>query len=202
MPERVVERVLDKVEMGPKTQYVDTPCHLSTYSTASHGYAQVGWNEGQQRCLKLCHVVIWTAANGPVPKGITVDHQCHTKRCIRLDHLRALTNQDNAMRNRPGMDWMLDGSCARGHDAELRVPINYADGYRRTRCSACVSEDSAKKNARPETKARKAAYAARPDVQARRAEALARHNTKPETKARKAEWQRAKRAAQQITSTT
>jgi hypothetical protein len=161
VPERVVERLLTKVAMGPKTIDVDTPCHLSTYSTASHEYAQVGWNERGERIVTLCHIAIWVADHGPVPVGLTVDHKCHVRRCIRLDHLRLLSNADNGRRNRPGLDWVLDGSCARGHGPEFRVPVKEKTGHRKTRCEVCTREDKAKSAAKPETKAYKAEWARR-----------------------------------------
>jgi len=144
VPDRVAERVLTKVAMGAKALGVDTPCHLSTYSTASHEYAQIGWVECGERVVTLCHIVVWVAADGPVPEGMTVDHRCHTRRCIRRDHLRLLTNVDNGQRNRPGVDWALDGSCINGHGPEHRYAIGHTDKRRRTRCRICVADANAR----------------------------------------------------------
>ena len=40
VPERVARRAYERVEKR------DDGCWISTYSVASHGYAQIGWNEG------------------------------------------------------------------------------------------------------------------------------------------------------------
>jgi uncharacterized Zn ribbon protein len=72
--------------------------------------------------------------------GWTVDHRCHTRRCIRLDHLRLLPNEANAQRNRPGLDWDLDGSCANGHGPEHRYVIRHIDQRRKTRCRRCMAD--------------------------------------------------------------
>lgn len=136
IPERVVERVLSKVAMGP------TGCHLSTYSVASHGYAQVGWQEDGQRFLTLCHLVAWVAQNGPVADGMTIDHyKCRNRRCMRVDHLRMISNLDNARRT-SGRDWPL-GECANGHPDELYWrPAG--PGRSRGYCSECHREQNAR----------------------------------------------------------
>lgn len=109
-PQRVVERVLDNVAMGPRG------CHISTYSVASHGYAQVGWREAGEIHMTLCHRVIWTWFRGPIPDGMTVDHMCKNRRCVRLQHLRMISNYENARRT-SGRDWPL-GQCINGHSNE------------------------------------------------------------------------------------
>lgn len=114
-PEHVVKRVLAKVAMGPRG------CHISTYSTASHGYAQVGWHEDGKRVMTLCHRVIWIWFRGEIPTGMTVDHMCKNRRCIRLQHLRVISNFENARRT-SGRDWKL-GECANGHlDKDCWLP--------------------------------------------------------------------------------
>jgi len=134
IPERVVERIRDKVAMGPKG------CHISTYSVASHGYAQVGWGEAGERFLVLVHQAIWLIEHGPIPDGMTVDHECKNRRCMRLSHLRLITNLENARRTH-GRDWPL-GECAQGHlDADHWVP---ARGRTKGHCGLCLSIARAK----------------------------------------------------------
>jgi hypothetical protein len=107
-PERVVRRVLEKVVIRPNG------CHVSTYSAANHGYAQVGWVEDGKRIVTLCHLVIWRAVHGLAGSGMTVDHRCRNRKCVNLEHLRLLTNLENARRT-SGRDWPL-GQCINGHD--------------------------------------------------------------------------------------
>ena len=71
--------------------------------------------------MVLAHRVVWEHHHGPIPAGMTVDHICHNKRCIEIEHLRMLTNLDNARRNGPG-DWPLDGRCKNGHPASSWRP--------------------------------------------------------------------------------
>lgn len=144
IPERVVKRLLEKIEKDPQTG-----CHISTYSAGSHGYAQVGWNEEGERTVMLAHRALWIAMMGPIPKGYTLDHMCKVRKCINLDHMRLLINYENARRTH-GRDWPL-GQCAQGHpNSALK---EYPSGKRGivTACSICVKEHWTRKNRRRPT---------------------------------------------------
>ena len=39
-------------------------CWVSTYSTASHGYAQIGWQDGPDRHMALAHRAAWVHVHG------------------------------------------------------------------------------------------------------------------------------------------
>lgn len=87
-----------------------TGCLVSRYSVGSHGYAQA-W-DGET--VVLAHRIVWEWHNGPIPDGITVDHEdCHNRQCVEIDHMRNLTNLENARRNMPGRNWDL-GTCIEG----------------------------------------------------------------------------------------
>ena len=75
-------------------------CWISDYSLGSHGYAQIGWQEGGKTVCTTAHRVSWWAANRkPISRGMTVDHVCHVKACINPLHLRLLLNEANASDN-------------------------------------------------------------------------------------------------------
>lgn len=107
VPDRVKERAHEKWVQ-------DVDCWKSTYSVASHGYAQVGWREGRKSYVILAHRASWEYENGPVPRGMTLDHLCKNKQCVNPSHLRVLDNYENARRT-SGRDWPL-GQCINGHD--------------------------------------------------------------------------------------
>lgn len=121
-PERVVERLWNRYEVR------EDGCWISGYSTASHGYAQIGWKEGGERRLWLAHRIAWYATHGDIPDGMTVDHICRTRTCINPDHLRLMTNWDNARRNNQGGsdDYPSDWSCKRNHGFEHRSKVTRA----------------------------------------------------------------------------
>lgn len=140
----------DRVAHRAATKYVedDHGCWISTYSKASHGYAQIGWQEKDYRQVVTAHRAAWVYHNGrQIPEGHTVDHLCKERPCVNPEHLRCLDNFQNARRTF-GRDWKL-GECANGHpDREL-----YWDGSR-YRCKPCTVERGRKwaKN-NPEKKA-------------------------------------------------
>ena len=126
IPERVAERAA--------TKYVkdEEGCWISTYSTASHGYAQIGWTDKRYRQMVTAHRAAWAHHTGKqIPEGMTIDHICKNRRCVNPDHLRMTTNFENARRTH-GRDWKL-GECVNGHpNSEL-----YWDGSR-YRCKPCT----------------------------------------------------------------
>ena len=125
IPERVAERAA--------TRFVENEagCFISAYSVASHGYAQVGWQERGYRQMVTAHRAAWVHANGQqIPEGMTIDHLCKERRCVNPAHLRLLSNFENARRT-GGRDWPL-GTCVNGHSNEhLRL-----SGKRRV-CHLC-----------------------------------------------------------------
>src|ERR1700739_2732367 len=91
VPTRVAERAYLKYERDANE------CHISTYSVASHGYAQIGWTDtwGVRRGT-AAHRAAWVHIHGQIPEGMTVDHKptCD-RRCVNVKHLRLLTNFEN-----------------------------------------------------------------------------------------------------------
>src|SRR5699024_3079756 len=43
----------------------------------------------------------WARTYGPIPPGLVVDHICHNKSCVNVNHLRLVTQAEN-MQNRKG----------------------------------------------------------------------------------------------------
>ena len=108
IPERVAKRAA--------TKYVENEdgCWISTYSVASHGYAQIGWKDPGYRQVVTAHRAAWVYFTGEqIPEGMTIDHKCKNRPCVNPDHLRMTTNFENARRTR-GRDWKM-GECANGH---------------------------------------------------------------------------------------
>lgn len=109
IPHRVAQRAISQFVVD------ENGCHISTYSVASHGYAQIGWNVGGgKRTGTTAHRAAWVAHAGEqIPAGMTIDHTCKVKRCVNPQHLRVLSNFENGRRTH-GRDWAL-GRCINGH---------------------------------------------------------------------------------------
>lgn len=63
------------------------------------GYGKF-WLEGK---TIAAHKYAYEQAYGPIPDGLTIDHLCRTRHCVKPEHLEAVTIQVNLSRavNRP-----------------------------------------------------------------------------------------------------
>lgn len=43
----------------------------------------------------VAHRYAWEQVHGPIPEGMQVDHRCHRRNCVNVDHLRLVTNKQN-----------------------------------------------------------------------------------------------------------
>ena len=101
-----------------------TDCKLWDKSIGSTGYGQIG-REGK---MWKAHRWVWTQANGPIPAGMFVDHNCHNealkrgeceagkcmhRQCVNLDHLRLVSSRDNFMAGAGNID--NKETCPKGH---------------------------------------------------------------------------------------
>ena len=109
IPSRVAERAAVRCVKAANG------CLISTYSVASHGYAQIGWTDKDGgHYMVLCHRAAWVHHHGmQIPDGMTIDHLCKNRQCVNPDHLRLLSNFENARRTN-GDDWPL-GVCKHWH---------------------------------------------------------------------------------------
>lgn len=137
-----------KAAMEAAHKYVEDEngCYVSTYSIGSHGYAQKTWiwkdEDGRKRTAgTTAHRAAWRFWQGPIPGGMTIDHLCKNRRCVRREHLRMTTNHENARRT-SGRDWPM-GECINGHpNSELRLWSG------RLRCRICSNELQRRSRAR------------------------------------------------------
>lgn len=130
IPERVAARAATRFVVD------EHGCHISTYSVASHGYAQIGWQDGGYRQVVTAHRASWVHVNGQIPEGMTIDHICRVRPCVNPEHLQLMSNLENA-RGGGGHHTTAPvptgDKCSRGH-AELL----YANGEKH--CRECAQE--------------------------------------------------------------
>lgn len=136
IPDRVISRARENVS------YMPNWCVISKYSSGSHRYAQIGWHENGKTKSVLIHRLIWEMTYGSIPNGMTIDHICKNRKCINPDHLRLLSNFENARRTF-NSDWEI-GFCKNGHSNDYLTRIvrqtktgNKRDGLA---CRMCISD--------------------------------------------------------------
>ena len=71
-------------------------CWLWTASCTTDGYGKF-WNGGK---LVVPHRLSYEWTHGDIPDGMQVDHRCHTRNCVRPDHLRLVTHAQNQQNRR------------------------------------------------------------------------------------------------------
>lgn len=120
----------------------------------SHGYGTffTRREDGSER-QAMAHRYAYELANGPIPRGVTLDHSCHTavadecregsdcphRRCVRPDHMDPMSLSDNIRAGGHGARL----SCKRGHDF---TPENtgLTNGGRSRYCRTCKRADQAR----------------------------------------------------------
>ena len=75
-------------------------CWLWTAAKLPTGYGKIGVG-GKSGGWALAHRVAFELSVGPIPEGMTVDHLCHQRSCVRPTHLQVVPHQKNA-ENRAG----------------------------------------------------------------------------------------------------
>ena len=143
IPDRVAARAATRFDADK------SGCWISTYSVASHGYAQIGWQcrADDYRQVVTAHRAAWVYHHGQqIPDGMTIDHTCKERRCVNPSHLRMLSNFENARRT-SGRDWRL-GECVNGHSNDRLVQWGG-----KWQCSECTLERQRRRRAKKRTAA-------------------------------------------------
>jgi hypothetical protein len=95
-----VGRMLDRCEGDA------AGCVLWNGCLNSKGYGVVSFRGSRV----LTHRLSYEFHVGPIADGMTIDHLCRNKRCVRPDHLEVVSREENSRRAAPHLD-----NCKRGH---------------------------------------------------------------------------------------
>ena len=90
MKKTVEERFWKKVDKTGE-------CWLWTGACLPTGYGAF-WHEGK---MVYPHRLSYALVNGEIPDGLKVNHRCHTRNCVRPEHLSLVTNSQS-LQNRRG----------------------------------------------------------------------------------------------------
>lgn|SRR5574341_1055856 len=100
------------------------------------------------------HRILFERAYGPIPSGLQIDHLCRNTKCVRPDHMEAVTPRVNTLRSSgiPAIN-AARTVCQRGH------PFNDENTYREPgtayrQCQVCrrAAHQRRKARGRPKRK--------------------------------------------------
>jgi hypothetical protein len=118
-------------------------CWVWTGHHDSSGYGSA-YTTGRR--YVLAHRWAYESVNGPVPRGLELDHLCRVRLCVRPDHLEAVTHLENMRRS----SIATRTHCASGHEytpENTRVHVK-ANGWSRRYCRTCEKRWAADYRAR------------------------------------------------------
>lgn len=124
----------------------ETACIAFNGAVVDTGYGRI-YGGGRHK-YKLAHRAAWEAANGPIPKGLVIDHLCRNRRCVNVKHLELVTPVENVMRG-TGVTAAnaRKTHCRHGH--ELSGENLYLDKFGDRHCQTCRRAAERKYRARP-----------------------------------------------------
>ncbi|MER6351262.1 HNH endonuclease signature motif containing protein [Streptomyces sp. NPDC001634] len=86
--EHALARFWSKVAIDP------SGCLLWAAGQNSYGYGKFHWNGGNIPAHRFAYL----ALVGQIPAGLSLDHLCRVRHCVRPDHLEAVTPRENTLR--------------------------------------------------------------------------------------------------------
>lgn len=118
--------MIDHLPLRIQEKIHDTgDCWLWTGALRGGGYPGVRW----QGRLVGAHHVVYELIHGALPDGLELDHLCRVRRCVRPDHLEAVTRSENHRRI-PLRTHCRNGHLLQGHNL-------YLDPGGGRRCRTC-----------------------------------------------------------------
>lgn len=116
----VVHRLVgatDEERFWSKVEKTDD-CWQWTASTMGGRYPYGWFSKSGVKSVGHAHRFSYELHNGPIPEGLVVDHLCRNPRCVRPDHLEAVTWRENLDRGDPSQadKNVVKTHCKRGHE--------------------------------------------------------------------------------------
>lgn len=100
------------------------------------GYGTVNWDEKSV----TAHVLGYKLQGHKIPKGLSLDHLCRNRACVRADHLEPVTHRENILRGiSPSALHAKKTHCQKGHpfsgkNLSIRLKEN---GTKMRQCRTC-----------------------------------------------------------------
>lgn len=119
-----------------KTRPAD--CIVWTGAVNTKGYPCIGISGVSH----LAHRVAYEDAYGPIPDGMTIDHKCRVRNCVRPDHLEVVSIAENNRRRRIDGGIRVGAECRNGHLVTAESIYFHPRGH--TECGQCRSDNKAR----------------------------------------------------------
>lgn len=103
-------------------------CIESKRAITTNGYSRISINGKKVQA----HRWAWELINGKIPTGLVIDHICSNRKCVSIDHLRAVTQQVNILAGLHSIDNRTH--CRKGHTFEGNIMVR-KNGKRE--CAEC-----------------------------------------------------------------
>ena len=92
---------------------------------------------------------------GPIPDGLQLDHLCRNRKCVRPDHLDAVTGRENVLRGATVAAYHASLThCPAGHPFDEKNTYVYSKQPRTRRCRACNARHAANYQAKKRSASR------------------------------------------------
>jgi hypothetical protein len=115
-----------------------TGCWLWVRALTTAGYG--AWFRDGGR---LAHRIVYQRLVGPIPRGLTIDHLCRTRRCVNPDHLEPVSMRVNLLRGEsPAALNARKARCIHGHLFDRANTYWYCDyrGRWMRQCRRCRAD--------------------------------------------------------------
>jgi hypothetical protein len=117
-------------------------CWIWTASITSEGYGQLGIGN---RVLRA-HRVSYETFVGPIPEGMTVDHLCRVRSCVKVEHLELVTVAENNRRKKTTDGLRVGGECIFGHEITDLTIYRHPRGH--LECRTCRRDQKRRANSK------------------------------------------------------
>lgn len=143
-----MSRPSDKDRFWPKVDKTAS-CWLWQGALYRSGYGAFRYN-GQMR---VAHRFAYELLRGEIPDGLTLDHLCRVRACVRPDHLEPVTNRENVLRGvGPTATNAAKTHCDNGHEltpeSTYVSPPTKAHPHGSRHCRTCKAETQRSRRAR------------------------------------------------------